>query len=182
MIGKQPSSRNGRRRSKLPKAPSEKPRDKEQSNLTDPDGGLMRKRRPREFHQCFNAQTAVDARGQPAGARRRDCPQCQRPQRVGADARSDRRRPSEQPSRRTRALKLRQLVNLTNRVGRSLRLPCDVWYAPNDLLGKCRAPMEAWPDLMRRSCFPQSSSAPAARPKSGMSHSFPGTASRSSRV
>ena len=57
------AKRSGRHKGKVPKAPSDTPRDEEQSNLTDPDSGLMRKSRSHEFRQCFNAQAAVDAEG-----------------------------------------------------------------------------------------------------------------------
>lgn len=46
-----------------PKPPSETPRDKDQTNLTDPDSRLMRKNKESEFRQAYNAQAAVDAGG-----------------------------------------------------------------------------------------------------------------------
>ncbi len=57
------AKRAGRRRGPVPKAPSGTPRDKELSNLTDPDSGLMRRSRSHESRQCYNAQAAVAAEG-----------------------------------------------------------------------------------------------------------------------
>ncbi|MFQ6007244.1 MAG: IS1182 family transposase [Woeseia sp.] len=55
--------RKGSRKGKHPKPPSEVPKDEEQSNLTDPDSGLMRKNKRSESRQGYNAQVAVDADG-----------------------------------------------------------------------------------------------------------------------
>jgi transposase len=46
-----------------PKAPDQKPRDDQQTNLTDPDSKLMRKSKRSAFTQSYNAQAAVDAEG-----------------------------------------------------------------------------------------------------------------------
>lgn len=55
--------RTGRRKGKKIKPPSEQPKDKEQSNLTDPDSRLMRKNKRSEYRQGYNAQAVVDADG-----------------------------------------------------------------------------------------------------------------------
>ena len=55
--------RQGRAKGKHPKPPDERPRDKEQSNLSDPDSGLMRKSKHHEYRQAYNAQATVDAEG-----------------------------------------------------------------------------------------------------------------------
>lgn len=46
-----------------PKPPDEMPRPEAQTNLTDPDSGLMRKNSRSEFRQAYNAQAVVDAEG-----------------------------------------------------------------------------------------------------------------------
>lgn len=48
---------------KEPKPPDDKPRDKEQTNLTDSDSRLMRKNKRSEYIQGYNAQATVDADG-----------------------------------------------------------------------------------------------------------------------
>jgi len=53
--------REGRRKGPVPKPPDEKPRDEQQTNLTDPDSKLMRKSRRSAYTQSYNAQAVVDA-------------------------------------------------------------------------------------------------------------------------
>ena len=48
---------------RAPSAPSETPRPKEQSNLTDPESRIMRKSKRSEYRQAYNAQVSVDADG-----------------------------------------------------------------------------------------------------------------------
>ena len=55
--------REGRRKGRRIKPPSEAPRPEDQINLTDSDSALMRKSRRSEYRQCYNAQAAVDAEG-----------------------------------------------------------------------------------------------------------------------
>lgn len=55
--------RQGRGKGKQPKPPDDTPGGSEQTNLTDPDSGLMRKNKHSEFRQSYNAQAAVDAEG-----------------------------------------------------------------------------------------------------------------------
>lgn len=55
--------RKGRAKGKHPKPPDETPRDKEQSNLSDPDSRLMRRSKHHEYRQAYNAQATVDAEG-----------------------------------------------------------------------------------------------------------------------
>ena len=55
--------RQGRRKGKRIRPPSEAPKDSEQSNLTDADSHLMRKNKRSEYQQCYNAQAVVDADG-----------------------------------------------------------------------------------------------------------------------
>ena len=64
-------TRTGRAKGKHPKPPDETPRADEQSNLSDPDSRLMRKRQ-HEYRQAYNAQ--ADAGGsQLMGARVTNC-------------------------------------------------------------------------------------------------------------
>lgn len=51
------------RRGGKPKPPDPTPKPEAQSNLTDPDSGLMRKSKRHEFRQAYNAQAVVDADG-----------------------------------------------------------------------------------------------------------------------
>ncbi len=55
--------RQGRAKGKHPKAPDDRPRPDEQSNLSDPDSRLMRKSKKHEYRQAYNAQAVVDAGG-----------------------------------------------------------------------------------------------------------------------
>ena len=55
--------REGRAKSKHPKAPEEAPRAEEQSNLSGPDNRLMRKSKKHEYRQTYNAQAVLDADG-----------------------------------------------------------------------------------------------------------------------
>jgi transposase len=55
--------RKGRAKGKHPKAPDDRPRPDEQSNLSDPDSRLMRKSKKHEYRQAYNAQAVVDAGG-----------------------------------------------------------------------------------------------------------------------
>lgn len=55
--------RQGRRKGKKPKPPSETPSDKDQVNLTDHDSRLMQKNGASPCEQSYNAQVAVDADG-----------------------------------------------------------------------------------------------------------------------
>jgi transposase len=67
--------RKGRAKGKHPKPPDDKPRPKEQSNLSDPDSRLMRKSKHHEYRQAYNAQAVVDAGGSQLilGARVSNC-------------------------------------------------------------------------------------------------------------
>jgi transposase len=56
-------ARTGRAKGKQPKLPDDMPGPDEQSNLTDPDSRLMRKSKPHEYRQAYNAQAVVDAAG-----------------------------------------------------------------------------------------------------------------------
>lgn len=56
-------ARRGRSKGKKPKPPDDTPGGSEQTNLTDPDSGLMRKNKHSEYRQSYNAQAAVDAEG-----------------------------------------------------------------------------------------------------------------------
>jgi transposase len=56
-------SRKGRRKGKKIKPPDDTPGGGEQTNLTDPDSGLMRKSKRHEYRQSYNAQSVVDAEG-----------------------------------------------------------------------------------------------------------------------
>ncbi len=55
--------RKGRRKGKKIKPPDDKPPPSAQSNLTDPDSGLMRKNEGSEYRQSYNAQAAVSTDG-----------------------------------------------------------------------------------------------------------------------
>jgi len=55
--------RKGRRKGKKIKPPDDKPPPSAQSNLTDPDSGLMRKNKGSEYRQSYNAQVAVSTDG-----------------------------------------------------------------------------------------------------------------------
>ena len=55
--------REGRRKGKMPPKPKDKPREDEQTNLTDADSRLMRKNKRSEYFQGYNAQACVDADG-----------------------------------------------------------------------------------------------------------------------
>ncbi len=55
--------RKGRHKGKRIQPPNEAPREDEQTNLTDPDSGLMRKNKYSEYRQSYNAQAVVDADG-----------------------------------------------------------------------------------------------------------------------
>jgi hypothetical protein len=55
--------RRGRGKGKKIKPPDDMPGGSEQTNLTDPDSGLMRKNKHSEYRQSYNAQAAVDAEG-----------------------------------------------------------------------------------------------------------------------
>ena len=50
-------------RGRKPEPPEEAPPAQRQSNLTDPDSGLMRKSKRHEYRQAYNAQAIVDAAG-----------------------------------------------------------------------------------------------------------------------
>jgi hypothetical protein len=56
-------SRKGKRKGRHIKPPDDGPGGSEQTNLTDPDSGLMRKSKRHEYRQSYNAQCAVDAEG-----------------------------------------------------------------------------------------------------------------------
>jgi len=56
-------ARSGRRRGKRIKAPRPDPEPRAQSNLTDPDSGLMRTGHNGAYVQAYNAQAVVDAQG-----------------------------------------------------------------------------------------------------------------------
>jgi transposase len=55
--------RSGKRKGKKIKPPDDEPGGGEQTNLTDPDSGLMRKSKGHEYRQSYNAQSVVDAEG-----------------------------------------------------------------------------------------------------------------------
>jgi transposase len=55
--------RQGRRKGKKIQPPDDKPRDKDQVNLTDSDSRLMRRSKTSEFHQSYNTQAVVDTEG-----------------------------------------------------------------------------------------------------------------------
>jgi transposase len=55
--------RKGRRKGKKIKPPDDTSPPSAQSNLTDPDSGLMRKNKGSEYRQSYNAQAAVSADG-----------------------------------------------------------------------------------------------------------------------
>ena len=55
--------RKGKRKSRKIKPPDDTPGGGEQTNLTDPDSGLMRKSKRHEYRQSYNAQSVVDAEG-----------------------------------------------------------------------------------------------------------------------
>ena len=56
-------TRRGKRKGKKIKPPDDTPGGGEQTNLTDPDSGLMRKSKRHEYRQSYNAQSVVDAEG-----------------------------------------------------------------------------------------------------------------------
>ena len=56
-------ARKGRRKGGKIKPPDDTPGGGEQTNLTDPDSGLMRKSKRHEYRQSYNAQSVVDAEG-----------------------------------------------------------------------------------------------------------------------
>lgn len=56
-------ARSGSGKGKKPKPPDGTPGGSEQTNLTDPDSGLMRKNKHSEYRQSYNAQAVVDAEG-----------------------------------------------------------------------------------------------------------------------
>ena len=56
-------ARKGRRKGGKIKPPDDTPGGGEQTNLTDPDSGLMRKSKRHESRQSYNAQSVVDAEG-----------------------------------------------------------------------------------------------------------------------
>ena len=55
--------RKGKRKSRKIKPPDDTPGGGKQTNLTDPDSGLMRKSKRHEYRQSYNAQSVVDAEG-----------------------------------------------------------------------------------------------------------------------
>ena len=55
--------RKGRRKGGKIKPPDDRPGGGEQTNLTDPDSGLMRKSKRHEYRQSYNAQSVVDGEG-----------------------------------------------------------------------------------------------------------------------
>ena len=57
------AARSGRRKGKEIQPPKETPSGREQTNLTDPDSGLMRKNKRSAYRQSYNAQCVVDASG-----------------------------------------------------------------------------------------------------------------------
>jgi hypothetical protein len=57
-------NRSERRGGRPPKAPSDKPKDKEQRNFTDPDSRVMVDGSTKSFEQCYNCQAAVDDKAQ----------------------------------------------------------------------------------------------------------------------
>ncbi len=56
-------ARKGKHKGKKIKSPDDTPGGGEQTNLTDPDSGLMRKSKRHEYRQSYNAQSVVDAEG-----------------------------------------------------------------------------------------------------------------------
>ena len=58
------NNRSERRGGRPPKAPSEKPKAKEQRNFTDPDSRVMLEASTKSFEQCYNCQAAVDDKAQ----------------------------------------------------------------------------------------------------------------------
>lgn len=56
-------TRRGKRKGKKIKPPDDTPGGGKQTNLTDPDSGLMRKNKRSEYRQGYNAQSVVDAEG-----------------------------------------------------------------------------------------------------------------------
>ena len=57
------AAREGRRKGRKIQPPKAMPEGKEQTNLTDPDSGLMRKNQRSAYRQAYNAQCVVDAEG-----------------------------------------------------------------------------------------------------------------------
>ena len=57
-------NRSERRGGRPPKAPSDKPKAKEQRNFTDPDSRIMLEASTKSFQQCYNCQAAVDDKAQ----------------------------------------------------------------------------------------------------------------------
>ena len=57
------SERSGRRKGKRPKPPDATPESGEQTNLSDPDSGLMRKSKRHTYRQSYTAQAVVDSEG-----------------------------------------------------------------------------------------------------------------------
>ena len=57
-------NRSERRGGRPPKAPSAKPKAKEQRNFTDPDSRVMLEASTKSFQQCYNCQAAVDDKAQ----------------------------------------------------------------------------------------------------------------------
>jgi transposase len=57
-------NRSERRGGRPPKAPSDKPKAKEQRNFTDPDSRVMLEASTKSFQQCYNCQAAVDDKAQ----------------------------------------------------------------------------------------------------------------------
>jgi transposase len=57
-------NRSERRGGRPPKAPSDKPKTKEQRNFTDPDSRVMLAASTKSFEQCYNCQAAVDDKAQ----------------------------------------------------------------------------------------------------------------------
>jgi len=55
------AQREGRCKGPVPKPPDDKPRDDQQTNLTDADSRLMRKSKRSAYTQSYNAQAVVDA-------------------------------------------------------------------------------------------------------------------------
>lgn len=57
------NKRQGSRKGKTIKPPSQEPKDSDQCNLTDADSHLMRKNKSSAYEQSYNAQAVVDADG-----------------------------------------------------------------------------------------------------------------------
>ena len=57
-------NRSERRGGRPPKAPSDKPKAKEQRNFTDPDSRVMLEASTKSFEQCYNCQAVVDDKAQ----------------------------------------------------------------------------------------------------------------------